>query len=689
MGNMNIGMSNNPNQINFNNNNFNNINNNNNNNLNQETYKSILSEYENKIKILNETIQVKTNEINRLENVISETQEALKNSNNLKGIDLNLKSSQNFESQNLLSQNHLMAIIQEDETRLVAQTAHKTIRTLQELLEGKNIQIQKKDEIIEQLKNNLIKNKEIHLNQVSQLQDQIHTDTQNTMNKLKTVIESVNNNLIVKVSKNQLSTMTLSDIEKLLDEKDGNIKLLAVELKSNKEQIEILQLKIFEMNKRIGELSLELNEERLCKDSKTGQLSEITKLKNIIKEKSELIEEEKERIKHLRENFGNKMEEKYHLEEQLFKYSVHVPERLNENNEKAMIFNKLQSVRNKNKKLLSEVQNLQKLNEENKTKYNDMEKRLEKINQENKNFLNMQVRDTKIITKVKKEKNEIQEMYEKLKEENEKLRKMLNINNEENPNNININNNTSQNFNSNIIKINQDNNNNRRILSGGGNNNNNFSSTSSSNIRKRPDSRGGLNNNAANLNKSKSKGKNDLNQKAINDTNTNNNINISMYNKNITKTPKGGKIPDIEKDKQNMSNLPKIKDSKVDSGASNLTSAEQIIDNLIKVCLKKQLNMNQYLQRYDFSKSGKLTRSEFSNALIDIKSGIVNSDIGRILSHFKLGDDHIDIKGFTKVMTGRDKMYEEIINAKNESNNFFLIFFILFFFMFLCFYFLI
>jgi hypothetical protein len=649
----------NPNQVNFNNNN------NDNNIFNQETYKSILSEYENKIKILNDTIQIKTNEINRLENVIYETQEALKNSNNLKGVDLNFKSSQNFESQNLLSQNHLMAIIQEDETRLVAQTAHKTIRTLQELLEGKNIQIQKKDEIIEQLKNNLIKNKEIHLNQISQLQDQIHTDTQNTMNKLKTVIESVNNNLIVKVSKNQLSTMTLSDIEKLMDEKDGNIKLLAVELKSYKEQIEILQLKIFEMNKRIGELSLELNEERLCKDSKTGQLSEITKLKNIIKEKSELIDEEKERIKHLRENFGSKMEEKYQLEEQLFKYSVHVPERINENNEKAMVFNKLQSVRNKNKKLLNEVQNLQKLLEENKTKNNDMEKRLEKINQENKNFLNMQVKDTKIIAKIKKEKNEFQEMCDKLKEENEKLRKMINVNSEEN--NTNFNNNSTQNFNSNSIKINQDNN--RRILSGGGNNNLFF--TSSSNIRKRPESRGGLNNNINNnLNKSKSKGKNDLNQKAINDNNTN--INISMYNKNIIKTPKGGKIP--EKEKQNVSNLPKIKDVKAEIGANYLTSAEDTIDNLIKVCLKKQLNMNQYLQRYDFSKSGKLTRSEFTNALIDIKSGIVNSDIGKILSHFKLGDDHIDIKAFTKVMTGRDKMYEEIINAKNESKFFYFLF---------------
>lgn len=565
-----------------------------------------------------------------------------------------------------------MNIIQEDETRLVAQTAHKTIRTLQELLEGKNIQIQKKDEIIEQLKNNLIKNKEIHLNQVSQLQDQIHTDSQNTMNKLKTVIESVNNNLIVKVSKNQLSTMTLSDIEKLLDEKDANIKLLAIELKSNKEQNEILQLKIFEMNKRIGEISLELNEERLCKDSKTGQLSEITKLKNIIKEKSELIEEEKVRIKHLRENFGSKMDEKYHLEEQLFKYSVHVPERLNENNEKAMMFNKLQSVRNKNKKLISEVGNLQKIIEENKTKILEGEKKLEKVSQENKHFLNMQVKDTKIITKVKKDKLEVQEICEKLKEENERLKKMVTNNTEESANvnannndakNNDANNNTIQNFNStNFSRINnpENKNNNRRLT--GNVTGNNFSS---SNIRKRPESRGGY---ASNLNRSK--GKKDLSLKNSNDNNAN--INISMYSKNnTTKTPKGGKIPE----KETAANLPIIKDSA--SNINNLiNNAEESIDRLIKVCIKKKLNMNQHLQRYDFSKSGKLTKSEFTNALNELNSGIVNSDIAKILSHFKLGDDHINIKEFTNVMTVRDKNYEEIINVKDESN--ILFFFILF-----------
>ena len=585
---------------------------NNNINLNLEGYKLNVKDLENKILQMQDTLNIKNNEILKLENLINETQEALKNSHNLK--ELNLADADPYR--NLLSSKH-MEIIQEDETRMVAQTAHKTIKTLQDLLESKNQQIYKKDEIIEQLKNNLIKNKEIHLNQVSSLQDQIHTDHQNTMNKLKSVIESVNSNLIVKISKNQLSTMTLNDIENLIDEKDSNLKLLAVELKSSKEQNEFLQLKIFDLNKRIGELSTELNEERLCKESKTGQMSDITKLKNIIKEKSELIEEEKERIKLLREEFSKRMDDKYNLEEKLFQCTANVPERLVENNDKALMFNKLQSLRNKNKKLLIEIENLNKKIEENKTKYSDADKKIELIKQENKIFLSTQAKDTKIISRLKKEKDEFKEILEKLKEENENLKRLLN------GNILNLSNISQQSPKQPIIG--------------------NAGNIQQNNVKKRSESRSNLVKKEANSNTYMRQSK----------------PNVNIYNKN----PSIGNFKNKEKEKLNNSyqinNLNCIQ----------INSPQDSMKKLIEECLKSKINMTKYLQKYDLTNSGILGKINFSKAIDELNIGISGEDVNKILVFFKIYEENIKIEDFTKVMIDFDSSYKDIIINKEGKYN--------------------
>jgi len=639
--------------------------------MDMEVYKATIADLENKLKQTLETLQIKNHEIEKLENLISETQEALKNSHNLKDINLNNFNQNNSQNQNdpynnLLSSRH-MEIITEDETRMVAQTAHKTIKTLQDLLESKNAQIQKKDEVIEQLKNDLIKNKEVHLNQVSHLQEQIYNDSQNTMNKLKGIIESVNSNLLVKISKNQLSTMTLSDIEKLLDEKDANIKLIAVELKSAKEHNEILQLKVFELNKRIGELSLELNEERLYKDSKTGQINEITKLKNIIKEKSELIEEEKERIKHLREEFGKRMDEKYHLEEQLFKCSVHVPERLVENNDKAIIYNKLQSVRNKNKKLLQEIENLNNKLEENKNKFVEIDKKCERLNAENKAFLATQAKDTKTISRLKKEKEDLKELCDRLKAETENFKKLLNDN---------------------MLNISGHQNANNQNLIGNNINNNNFSNLDNNAIYNERDRKANFNSNNynSNLNKKRSESRGTLQSakaptkdstitKRASKKNLEMNVNINMWGKGkeVKELTKDNSVKTINLNNINNSiNMNNIASSLTNTNevknAINLESPEESMKKLITVCQRKNINIIKHLQRYDFSKSGELTKRELCNAIDELKAGILSNDVIKILQHYKLGDDHVNIKLFGGIMVQVDPSYREIISARDEGN---------------------
>jgi Ca2+-binding EF-hand superfamily protein len=394
-----------------------------------------ISEYENKIRELSDVINMKNNEISQLANTNKENEELLKEHalNHGQGLGQNRNM--------LLSQNNL-DILKDDETQLVAQTAYKTIKTLQDMLDTKNTQLKKKDETIEIIKSDSFKMKENYMNVISKLQEQIHLEHDSTMKKLKNVLETVNQNMLIKISKTQLSTMTLADIEALLEEKDNTIKTLAVELKSTKEENEISYLKIHDLNKRINDLNFNINEKKFMSGVES-QSEEIQKLKRIIKEKTELIEEEKVRIKRIYEDFSRKLNDRTLMEDQLFKSSVHIPERLVENSEKNGLYAKVQSLRTKNKKLNAEIEKLNKLLEEAKKALEDSNKSSDKIKNENKMFLQTQVKDTTVISRLKKEKDDLILEKDKIKEKVDHLQKLNDVananSNKDKDNNQNIN----------------------------------------------------------------------------------------------------------------------------------------------------------------------------------------------------------------------------------------------------------
>ena len=80
------------------------------------------------------------------------------------------------------------------------------------------------------------------------------------------------------------------------------------------------------------------------------------------------------------------------------------------------MYAKIQSLRNKNKKLLAEIELKNKSIEESKKQIDDFNKNTEKIKNENKMFLQTQVKDTKTISRLKKEKEELSLEKDKLKE---------------------------------------------------------------------------------------------------------------------------------------------------------------------------------------------------------------------------------------------------------------------------------
>jgi len=200
-----------------------------------ETLKKELSEYENKVKTLHDIISKKDNELKRLDTIYNEGDKL--NPNNSQLSQFNSKNPQ------ILNANQL-DLINEDETRKFAQTAHKTIKTLQEMLNMKNTQINRKDQIIENLKNDSIKAKEYHMDKIQSLEEQINLENDTTMKKLSNVLENINPNVVVNISKNALSLMTLADIQKMVEEKDNTIKLLAIELQSKKDTLDLNYVKI-------------------------------------------------------------------------------------------------------------------------------------------------------------------------------------------------------------------------------------------------------------------------------------------------------------------------------------------------------------------------------------------------------------------------------------------------------------
>jgi len=234
---------------------------------------------------------------------------------------------------------------------------------------------------------------------------------------------------VIKITKNALTTMTLADIENLLDEKDKLIAAASVEIKALKEENEINYYKLQDISKRNAELSADLHDEKL-RNGKEDQMKEINKLKLVITEKSQLIEEERKRLEELRVEFNKRLDERTQLEDEILRNSMHIPERMIENSEKAGLFQKIQSLRMQINKLKTDNEKTKKQTEEMKAKNKEIDDKRQKLSEENKNLLTLQVNDTKSISRLTKEKEELKEKMKELKNELKQKTELLTKGNE-------------------------------------------------------------------------------------------------------------------------------------------------------------------------------------------------------------------------------------------------------------------
>ena len=379
---------------------------------------------EERIKQLNDVINKKDEEIQRLNKINEENMEAIK-----KGKDF----MDTITIEKLVGKGGYN-IIKNEEQKLMAQTIHQTVKTLQEMIKQKSSEINYKDKIIDKLHDELSKVKSIYLQKINILEDQLKDKHQNNLNKLQQLLDTKSKLNIPIINKNELSLMTMTELEKLIADKDNIIRSLQTELKAVKEENNNNYVKLSDKNRIIIDLEdkikmLKLNQE------KDINMNLINKLKEEINAKNIMIEREKEKIEEIKNNFMKNYQDKTLIdEEEKHAYSVQMPESppVVDDKEKNELKKNIQKLKSQNNKLNNEIKKLNKTIEDLEKSKNDVVLELNKNKDDKKQILELQIKDNKKISVLNKEKDKLKKENNRIKEELEQMRIRLNLVEQEN-----------------------------------------------------------------------------------------------------------------------------------------------------------------------------------------------------------------------------------------------------------------
>ena len=344
---------------------------------------------------------------------------------------------------------------------MMAKTMHQTVKVLQGMLKQKTLEINEKNKIIDNLHNELNKSKSIYLQQINILNDQIQDKNKNTLDELQKLIEENNTKtkVDIKSKKREFDNLTLYELEKLLADKDNEIKALKIELDASRGENKNNLEKISENNKKIMELEENLHEEKLKIESlkalnKYNQQNIVIELEEEIKLKNKMIEKEKEKIEKIKNNFMQNYQDRVLFNEEDInnnknmknsKYAQSV--QLNdeeESKEKEELKNKIKTLKTKNDKLIKENKKLKASIEELEKSKNEVSLELYKNREDKKTFLELQVKDSKKIALLNKEKEKLKKENNKIKSDLENLKQRLKDIEQDNERLSNINNDLQQ-----------------------------------------------------------------------------------------------------------------------------------------------------------------------------------------------------------------------------------------------------
>ena len=576
----------------------NNINNNINNNNDAESdnknieslMKTTMNKYElneQKIKQLNDIITKKDKEIETLKKI---------NEDNIQSFKREKEFAKTITTKELVGKEGY-ELIKNEETNMMAKTMHQTVKVLQEMINQKSLEINEKNKIIENLHNEISKSKSIYIQQINILKNQLTDKNKTTLSELQKLIEENNAKKIVDIKKKEINNTSIIELEKLLADKENEIKALNIELDGarmeNKNNINKIEL----LNKKLILFEDKLHEEKL-KNNSMNALNEyynknfIQKLEEEMHLKNEMIEREKAKINEIYKKFSSNYQDKTLLnndpsqKNQKMAQSVQLNDQ-EESKEKTELKKELDKYKNKNKNLVQEIKKLKQDIEELEKSKNEISLELYKNREDKKTILDLQVKDNKKIALLNKEKEKLKKENNKIKEEFEKLKLRLT----------------------------------------------------------------------------------DIEKSNDNLSNINYNLEQKLKNKGTTSSVPKIEGPKIDKKNLNL-NLNQHKQNQFSvKASSNMVKIDDILNNICKYCIIKNLNLKKHLQRYDITKNGKIGQNDFKRAIEELKIGLINYDLEKLHNACKLPDSNdVSIENFLNLLKNKNAEFKKFLDEYPDTN---------------------
>lgn len=205
-----------------------------------------------------------------------------------------------------MTQSQVLQAVGEEEANKLAQAAGRTISTLQEMIDHKNNQLDRKEEIVTRLKKEILDQQAAATREVNKLSEEIE--------ELRRAQLAAN-----PVPSQSFRSPGLGyrpEVDQLLNNKDSRITQLASGLEASRKAKEMADKRIDELNRELEKCRYELNIER-TQNSSVQLTRELTKLRTTLKTRDKELAKLKEAFEQLKNDLVLQVQEKSSREKQV------------------------------------------------------------------------------------------------------------------------------------------------------------------------------------------------------------------------------------------------------------------------------------------------------------------------------------------------------------------------------------
>ena len=210
-----------------------------------------------------------------------------------------------------MSQSQVLQAVGEEEANKLAQAAGRTIATLQEMIDHKNNQLDRKEEIVTRLKKEILDQQAAATREVNKLSEEIDGLRRGQLAANPAPSQSFRSP----------GLGYRPEVDQLLNNKDSRITQLASNLEASRKAKEMADKRIDELNRELEKLRYELNIER-TQNSSVQLTKELTKLRTALKTRDRELAKLREAFEQLKKDLVLQVQEKSAREKQTAERSM-------------------------------------------------------------------------------------------------------------------------------------------------------------------------------------------------------------------------------------------------------------------------------------------------------------------------------------------------------------------------------